>query len=148
MAMTMDEMIHKLSRVAKIGARMNVEEKNIRHLEPVAIMVIKSTDEIKVAKVVMSDGFDMKDALQYCLSDHNAYAYAFIKEGEGTDFPAAFLRAKGDFSLIPLDDKYQFVTLQIGIIGMPHVLVSKSVIKYTTNGRVLTRWTNTASETR
>ena len=109
-------------------------------------MAISPTEEIKVVKIVVSDGFYMKEALQSCLSDHNAYAYAFVKESQGTDFPSAFFRANGDFSLIPLDDKYQFVNLQIGIVGIPHIFVSASVIKDTIDGRVLTPWTNTVHE--
>jgi len=142
-----DKMLAKLSKVAKIGARNNVEVSKVRHLDPVAIMATKPTEEIKVVKIVVSDGFYMKEALQSCLSDHNAYAYAFVKESQGTDFPAAFFRANGDFSLIPLDDKYQFVNLQIGIVGTPNIFVSTSVIKDTINGRVLSQWSNTAFET-
>ena len=41
-----------------------------------------------------------------------------------------------------MDDKYEFVTLQTGVKGMPSVFIEKSSIGHNTDGRFLNEWTD------
>ena len=52
-------------------------------------------DKIKMVRVAVKKDSYLKDALESCLRHYGAYTYAFVKEGEGTDFPEALLRSKG-----------------------------------------------------
>ena len=140
MTTTTAQKLKKVMFIAKTGARTNIEEKNVNRLDPMAIMALRDSDEIKIARIKMREGLDINDALKSCIEHYDAYAYAFVKEGEGTEFPEALLAAEGDFRLMSPDDKYEVVTLETSIEGMPPVFVSRARITHTPNGRVLSEW--------
>jgi len=137
---TTGEMLTRLTNVAKDGAKANIERKKAKYLIPVAIMAIAHTDEVKMARLNVQKDSQLKDALQACLASYNAYAFAFVMEGKGTNYPEALLQGKGDFDSLPMDDKYEFVTLQTGVKGMPSVFIEKSSIGNNIDGRFLNEW--------
>jgi len=140
MSVTTGEMLTRLTNVAKDGAKTNIERKKAKYLIPVAIMAITHTDEVKMARLTVQKDSQLKDALQACLTSYNAYAFAFVMEGKGTNYPEALLQGKGDFDSLPMDDKYEFVTVQTGVKGLPSVFIEKASIRNSIDGRVLNEW--------
>ena len=140
MSVTTGEMLTRLTNVAKDGAKANIERKKAKNLIPVAIMAIAHTDEVKMARLNVQKDSQLKDALQACLTSYNAYAFAFVMEGKGTSYPEALLQRKGDFDSLPMDDKYEFVTLQTGVMGLPSIFIEKASIGNSIDGRVLNEW--------
>ena len=141
MSLTTGAVIGRLTKAAKIGAKSTIEVKKVDRLDPMVLMAIKHSNKEKVLRLVVKNKLDMKNALQACLRQNNAYAYAFIYEGEGTEFSESLLLAKGDFNLLPLDVKYRVVSLQTGVKDMTFSFINKAMISSTDNGRVLTDWT-------
>lgn len=133
-------MAQKLTVIAKTGARTNVERENVELLAPIVIMAETGTDEIKMARIKMREGLDLNKALASCLAHYKAYAYCFIREGYGTEFPEALLEAKGDFSLIPKEDYYGVVVLQTGVKGQQHMTGSRAIIDTNEQGRTIVSW--------
>ena len=140
MSVTTGEMLTRLTNVAKDGAKANIEKKKAKYLIPVAIMAIAHTDEVKMARINVQKDSQLKDALQACLASYNAYAFAFVMEGKGTNYPEALLQGKGDFDSLPMDDKYEFVTLQTGAKGLPSAFIERASIGHSIDGRVLNEW--------
>lgn len=140
MALAIGKMLTRLTNVAKDGAKANIEKKKARYLIPVAIMAIAHTDEVKMARLTVQKDSQLKDALQACLTSYNAYAFAFVMEGKGTKYPEALLQGKEDFDSLPMDDKYEFVTLQTGAKGLPSIFMEKAPIGHSIDGRVLNEW--------
>jgi hypothetical protein len=140
LAVAIGKMLTRLTNVAKDGAKANIERKKAKYLIPVAIMAITHTDEVKMARLNVQKDSQLKDALQACLASYNAYAFAFVMEGKGTRYPEALLQGKGDFDSLPMDDKYEFVTLQTGAKGLPSIFMEKASIGHSIDGRVLNEW--------
>ena len=140
MSVTTGEMLTRLTNVAKDGDKANIERKKAKYLIPVAIMAIAHTDEVKMARITVQKDSQLKDALQVCLTSYNAYAFAFVMEGKGTSYPEVLLQRKGDFDSLPMDDKYEFVTLQTGAKGLPSIFMEKASIGHSIDGRVLNEW--------
>lgn len=141
MSLTTGEVIDRLTKAAKVGAKSTVETKQVSHLDPIVIMAIKHSDKEKVVRLVVKNKLDMKNALRACLRHNNAYAYAFIYEGTGTEFSNALLLSNGDFTALPTEDAYQLVSLQTGVKDMPSYFMSRATIDSTDSGRKLTDWT-------
>jgi hypothetical protein len=146
MADSTAKVLKKLMTVAKTGAATNIEKENVSLLAPVAVMALRDSEEIKIARLKTRGPSSIKKALQSCLNHYDAYAYAFVKEGVGTEFPEALLAAEGNFRLLPPDDKYEVVTLKTGIDGMPPVFISRARITHTPGGRRLAEWTDVRLE--
>ena len=142
MSVTTGEMLTRLTTVAKGGAKTNIENRKAKNLIPMAIMAIAHTDEVKMARLNVQNHSQLKEALQACLTSYNAYAFAFIMECEGTKYSEALLQGKGDFDSLPRDDKYEFLTLQTGVRGMPSIFIEKASIGHSIDGRVLNEWTD------
>ena len=146
MSITADEMAQKLTRVARRGVRSNIEEKKVVRLDPIVIMALADTDEIKMVRLSVRKGSNFKNALGSCLRHYNAYVYTFVKEGDGTEFPGALLMANGNFDTLPSEDKYQVITLQTGIKGTPSLLMSRAKVESNQGQRTLTEWTDVRLE--
>ncbi len=133
-------MTQKLTVIAKTGARTNIERDNVDFLAPVVIMAETDTDEIKMAKIKMREGLELNKALKSCLAHYKAYAYCFVREGHGTEFPNALLEAKGDFSLLPNEDCYGVIALHTGVKGQQHVTGSRAIVNSNEQGRTILDW--------
>ena len=140
MSVTTGEMLTRLTNVAKDGAKTNIEKNKAKYLIPIAIMAIAHTDEVKMARINVQKDSQLKDALQACLTSYNAYAFAFVMEGKGTNYPEVLLQGKGDFDSLPMDDKDEFVTLQSGVKGLPSIFIEKAPIGNSADGRILNEW--------
>jgi hypothetical protein len=140
MSVAISKMLTRLTNVAKDGAKTNIEKNKAKYLIPIAIMAIAHTDEVKMARINVQKDSQLKDALQACLTSYNAYSFAFVMEGKGTNYPEALLQGKGDFDSLPMDDKYEFVTLQTGAKGLPSIFMEKASIGHSIDGRVLNEW--------
>ena len=128
MSITAGKMAKKLTNVAKTGAKSNIEKEKVNPLEPIVLMALDN-DEIKMVKVSVRKDSHLNAALESCLKHYGAHTYTFVKEGEGTEFPEALLMANGDFSLLASEDKYQVLTLQTVIKGIPSVFISTALVE-------------------
>ena len=145
MSLTTGEMAKKLTDVAKTGARVNIEREKIGKLEPIVLMALDN-DEIKMVKVSVRKDSHLHSALESCLKHYGAHTYAFVKEGEGTEFPEALLRAKGDFGLLASEDKYQVLTLQTAIKGNESMFLSTALVESDVEGRTIGKWVDVLLE--
>ena len=128
MSITAGKMAKKLTNVAKTGAKSNIEKDKVNRLEPIVLMALED-DEIKMVRVSVKKDSHLNAALGSCLKHYGAHTYTFVKEGEGTEFPEALLMANGDFSLLASEDKYQVLTLQTVIKGIPSVFISTALVE-------------------
>ena len=139
MSITAGKMAKKLTNVAKTGAKSNIEKEKVNRLEPIVLMALED-DEIKMVRVSVRKDSHLHSALESCLKHYGAHTYTFVKEGEGTDFPEALLMANGDFSLLASEDKYQVLTLQTVIKGIPSIFTSTALVESDIKGRTVGTW--------
>ena len=139
MSLTTVEMANKLTNVAKTGSKSNIEKEKVNRLEPIVLMALED-DEIKMVRVKVREDSHLKAALESCLKHYGAHTYTFVKEGEGTEFPEALLMANGDFSLLASEDKYQVLTLQTVIKGIPSIFISTALVESYIEGRTVGTW--------
>ena len=139
MSITAGKMAKKLTNVAKTGAKSNIEKEKVNPLEPIVLMALED-DEIKMVRVSVKKDSHLNAALGSCLKHYGAHTYTFVKEGEGTEFPEALLMANGDFSLLASEDKYQVLTLQTVIKGIPSIFISTALVESDIEGRTVGKW--------